>query len=1060
MPRPALITLLTSWFAVLTAPVLSAKELDFNRDIRPILSDKCYFCHGPDTNTQEAGLRLDSREEAIDVIESGDLVERITSDDPDMLMPPPGSKIELSEEEKQTIQAWVEQGAAYEGHWAFELLPDAVDVPAVMQEQWCRQTLDRFVLARMESENLTPNPEAAPLRWLRRVTLDLTGLPPTTQAIADFEAALQTSGERAYEAATDSLLDAAAFGEHMAVAWLDAARYADSYGYQSDKLNTQWPYRDWVVEAFNENLPYDQFLTWQIAGDLLENPTRQQRVATAFNRIHRLNNEGGAVFEEWRLENVSDRVHTFGTAVLGLTMECCRCHDHKYDPIPMRDYYSMSAFFNSIDESGVYDRTEKVPCPSMLLPTDEQQAVLEEAERNLTAAEQVHQQSLVEARKRWEAWTPASADDLSIPDLRLALSFDRDFDNSLKSIYHPSESDRAWTSMPQRVEVSDASVARLDPHLAADTKELKAVPPRGALKLDGERGVTTHGITPFDRWLPMSVVVTMRETKRSPLRSLIAHHTRGTDCGYNGWDLTIENGYLESRMARVWPGNAISVRTVDPIPMDEWHQITATYDGSSKAAGLKLYLNGRPLATTTVRDQLKKSCNVLVDHGGEFVVGQRFRARGLDGGLIDDVRVYERALTKIELQRLARGETETHHGKPSFEYFASAIDETTRAAMQSLTAARKDFVMAEEAMNEIPIMDETDSPRPAHVLARGEYDAPKNEETRVTRETLSGLPLAFPENAPHNRLGLAQWVTDPKHPLTARVAVNRLWGNFFTAPLVRTPENFGSQGDLPTHPELLDWLARDFIEHGWDVKRICKTIVLSATYRQDSAATPEQIEVDPTNRFLARGPAHRLAAEQIRDLALTASGLLNARIGGPPVSPYQPGEDLWKESNGMSPPYQQSVGKALYRRSLYSVWKRTAPLPNMMAFDSTTREVCTVKRSRTNTPLQALVLLNDVQFIETARVMAQQLLKQHADAPLETAFLKLAGREPDEIELSTLQQLLNDEQAYYSKNPEAATELLSVGEAKLANDTDPSQLAALTNVCQAILNLDATIWKR
>ncbi|WP_372721708.1 DUF1553 domain-containing protein [Novipirellula sp.] len=1060
MPRPALITLLTSWFAVLTAPVLSAKEFDFNRDIRPILSDKCYFCHGPDANTQEAGLRLDSREEAIDVIESGELVERITSDDPDMLMPPPGSKIELSEEEKQTIQTWVKQGAAYEGHWAFELLPDAVDVPAVMQEQWCRQTLDRFVLARMESENRTPNPEAAPLRWLRRVTLDLTGLPPTTQAIADFEAALQTSGERAYEAATDSLLDAAAFGEHMAVAWLDAARYADSYGYQSDKLNTQWPYRDWVVEAFNENLPYDQFLTWQIAGDLLENPTRKQRVATAFNRIHRLNNEGGAVFEEWRLENVSDRVHTFGTAVLGLTMECCRCHDHKYDPIPMRDYYSLSAFFNSIDESGVYDRTEKVPCPSMLLPTDEQQAALEEAERNLAAAEQAYQRSLVEARKRWEAWTHVPADELSIPDLRLALSFDRDFDNSLKSIYHPSESDRAWTSMPQRVEVSDASVARLDPHLAADTKELKAVPPRGALKLDGERGVTTHGITPFDRWLPMSVVVTMRETKRSPLRSLIAHHTRGTDCGYNGWDLTIENGYLESRMARVWPGNAISVRTADPIPMDEWHQITATYDGSSKAAGLELYLNGRPLATTTLRDRLKKSCNVLVDHGGEFVVGQRFRARGLDGGLIDDVRVYERALTKIELQRLANGETETHHGKPSFEYFASAIDETTRAAMHSLTDARKDFVMAEEAINEIPIMDETDSPRPAHVLARGEYDAPKNEETRVTRETLSGLPLAFPENAPHNRLGLAKWVTDPKHPLTARVAVNRLWGNFFTAPLVRTPENFGSQGDLPTHPELLDWLARDFIEHGWDVKRICKTIVLSATYRQDSAATPEQIEVDPTNRFLARGPAHRLAAEQIRDLALTASGLLNAQIGGPPVSPYQPGEDLWKESNGMSPPYQQSVGKALYRRSLYSVWKRTAPLPNMMAFDSTTREVCTVKRSRTNTPLQALVLLNDVQFIETARVMAQQLLQHNTNAPLETAFLKLAGREPDPLELSTLQQLLADEQAYYTKHPEAATELLSVGEAKLANDTDPSELAALTNVCQAILNLDATIWKR
>ncbi|EMI16617.1 secreted protein containing DUF1549 [Rhodopirellula maiorica SM1] len=1052
--------LLTSLSVVMYASGSSAKELDFNRDIRPILSDKCYFCHGPDANTQEAGLRLDSREGAVDVIESGDLVDRITSDDPNMLMPPPGSKIELTEQEKQTIQTWVEQGATYEGHWAFQLLPDSVVVPEVADPNWCRQTLDRFVLARLDSENLTPSPEAPPLRWLRRVSLDLTGLPPTAKQIADFEAALATSGEQAYEDTSESLMNSPAFGEHMAVAWLDAARYADSYGYQSDKLNTQWPFRDWVVEAFNENLPYDQFLTWQIAGDLLDTPTRSQRVATAFNRIHRLNNEGGAVFEEWRLENVADRVHTFGTAVLGLTLECCRCHDHKYDPIPMRDYYSMSAFFNSIDESGVYDRTEKVPCPSLLLPTEEQQLALESAKHNVTMVEQAYQRSLAEARKRWESWTPESSERFEIPDLRLALSFDRNFDNSLKSIYHPSELDRAWTTMPELVDVNDTSVARLEPHLAADTQDAKTPPPRRALKLDGERGVTTHGITPFDRWLPMSVVVTLRETKRSPLRSLIAHHTRGTDCGYNGWDLTIENGHLESRMARVWPGNAISVRTVDPIPMDVWHQITATYDGSSTAAGLKLYLNGQPLPTTTVRDRLKKSCNVHVDHGGEFVVGQRFRARGFDGGLIDDVRIYDRALTETELHILAGQNVEPHRDKPSFEYYASAIDETTRAAMQSLTEARHAFVMAEEAMNEIPIMEETDEPRPAYVLARGEYDAPKTDETRVSRATLSGLPLAFPENAPQNRLGLAQWVIDPKHPLTARVAVNRLWGNFFTAPLVRTPENFGSQGELPTHPELLDWLARDFIHHGWDVKRLCKNIVLSATYRQDSTGTPAQIETDPTNQFLARGPAHRLAAEQIRDLALTASGLLNDTLGGPPVSPYQPGEDLWKESNGMSPPYQQSVGKALYRRSLYSVWKRTAPLPNMMAFDSTTREVCTVKRSRTNTPLQALVLLNDIQFIETSRVLAQQLLENHSDAPLDAAFLKLAGRQPDELERATLQQLFTDEQAYYTENPAAANELLSVGEAKLPNDSDTIQLAALTNVCQAILNLDATIWKR
>ncbi|QEG43720.1 DUF1553 domain-containing protein [Roseimaritima ulvae] len=1058
MIRTLIITVLAVW-SVVSA---TGKDLDFNRDIRPILSDKCYFCHGPDPNTREADLRLDLPDAALDVIESGELVDRIVSDDPDMVMPPPHSKIELTETQKQTLQSWVEQGGTYERHWAFELLPAAVDVPAVSDLDWCRQTLDRFVLARLEQEQLAPSSEAPPLRWLRRVTLDLTGLPPTAKQIADFESALAASGQQAYETTAESLLASSAFGEHMAIAWLDAARYADSYGYQSDKLNTQWPYRDWVVTALNKNLPYDQFLTWQLAGDLLDNPAREQRVATAFNRIHRLNNEGGAVFEEWRLENVADRVHTFGTAVLGVTMECCRCHDHKYDPIPMADYYSLSAFFNSIDESGVYDRTEKVPCPSLLLPTPEQQAALDAAKNKLAEAEQVYQRAVAAARERWRTWTPDTAAPLEIPDLRLALSFDRDFDNSLKGIYHPSQSDRAWAAMPPLVEVTDTSLARLEPSLAADVAADADVslPPRRALSLDGERGVTTKDIPPFDRWLPMSVVLSLRETKRSPQRSLIAHHTRGTDCGYNGWDLTIEDGYLESRMARVWPGNAIGVRTVAPIPVNVWHQVTATYDGSSTAAGLKLYLNGEPLATTILQDQLKKRCNVLVDHGGEFVIGQRFRARGLAGGLIDDVRVYDRALTELELLTLANGEAKSKSGKPNFEYFVSAIDQASRDALQSLTAARKAVVMAEEVMNEIPVMEETPQARPTHILARGEYDAAKNDDTLVTRRTLSGLPLAFPENAPLNRLGLAQWVTDPRHPLTARVAVNRLWGNFFSSPLVRTPENFGSQGDLPTHPELLDWLSRDFIENGWDVKRLCKSIVLSATYRQDSAATPQQLQADPTNRLLARGPAYRLAAEQIRDLALAASGLLNPQIGGPPVSPYQPGKDLWKESNGMSPPYQQSVGKSLYRRSLYSVWKRTAPLPNMMAFDSTTREVCTVKRSRTNTPLQALVLLNDVQFIEAARVLAERSLDNDSAAPIETAFLKLTGRRPDELERSALQQLLSDERTYYSEHPDAAKKLLSLGETEASPTIDAVELAALTNVCQAILNLDATIWKR
>ena len=1037
-----------------------AQEIDFNRDVRPILSDKCFFCHGPDKQTQEADLRLDSREAASGVIESGELLRRILSDDPDEQMPPVDSKLSLSQQDKELLQEWINQGAVYRQHWAFELLPDSVAVPSSDHSKWPRQTLDQFVLAKIEHAGLQPASEASPLRWLRRVTFDLTGLPPTERQIDRFQTLLREradSQEAVYRTTVDELLKSPAFGEHMAVAWLDAARYADSYGYQSDKLNTQWPYRDWVVKAFNDNLPYDQFLTWQLAGDLLDNPTREQRLATAFNRIHRLNNEGGAVFEEWRVENVADRVHTFGTAVLGLTLECCRCHDHKYDPIPMRDYYSLAAFFNSIDESGVYDRSQKVPCPSLLLPTAEQAAGLAAAEMNEAAAETTYQQQLSASQERWTEWRKTSPAKIDIPDLRLALSFDRSFEDSLKKIYHPSQSDRGWTTMPALVAVQDCPIAVLDPNSAADKAESPHDAPRLAMQLDGERGITTHGIEPFDRWTPFTVVVTLRESRRVAERSLIAHHTRGTDCGYNGWDLTIEDGHVESRMYRVWPGNAIGVRTVEPIPVDSWHQIAATYDGSSTAEGLKLFLNGKELTTLVLRNELKKSCNVKVDHGGEFVVGQRFRARGLAGGLIDDVRLFTRDLTPPELRSLTTGEPV----EATAEYYASAIDELTRTARARLTETRKAVVMAEEVMDEIPIMEELSRPRETHILARGRYDASTSDETRVQRDTLSEFTLPFPEGAPRDRRGLAQWVTHANHPLTARVAVNRLWGAFFATPLVRTPENLGSQGELPTHPKLLDWLARDFVEHGWDVKRFCRNVVLSATYRQDSVMTRDKANRDPDNRLLARGPAYRLGAEQIRDLALTASGLLNDEIGGPPVSPYQPGGDLWKESNGMSPPYQQSVGESLYRRSLYSVWKRTAPLPNMMAFDSTTREVCTVKRSRTNTPLQALVLLNDVQFVEAARSLAEDVVESETDdTRIQAAFKRLTGRRPDSFELEALQKLLHDERSYYAEHPDEAIKLLSHGEQERKATVDAADLAALTTVCQAILNLDATVWKR
>lgn len=1031
------------------AELPAAEAVDFNRDVRPILSDNCYFCHGPDDGHREAELRFDTAEGSRHVIESGEFLRRIFSDEEWERMPPPQAKISLTDAEKEMLKKWVEAGAEYEPHWAFVPLPEAVPLPAIKQDDWIRQPLDRFVLARLEEENLAPSPEATPREWLRRVSLDLTGLPPTAEEVERFPQKVAERGEAAYQEVVDRLLASPAYGEHLAVDWLDAARYADSYGYQSDKLNTQWPYRDWVVQAFNENLPYDKFLTWQLAGDLLENPTRGQRLATAFNRLHRLNNEGGAIFEEWRLENVADRVNTFGTAMLGLTLECARCHDHKFDPISHRDYYSISAFFNSIDENGLYDRTEKVPSPSLLLPTDEQSDRLKAAQQALGRLEKNYKRTLNSAARRFEqAKGEAGHQSSEINDLVIALDFDEPWREKEKDIYYPATENRARTDDLPRVAVEESPIPRLE----------SESPERRAIRFDGERGITIKQIKALDRWTPFSLVVTLREPKHHPLRSVIAQHCGGTDAGFNGWDLTIENGYVESRLYRVWPGNGIGVRTSEPIPEDQWVQLTASYDGSSRAEGLKLYLNGKPLATETLRDKFTKSANLFAEAGGGLVIGQRFRSRGFTNGLIDDVRFYSRTLAETELRHLATGSPIEF----TLGYFQSAVDTKARAALEELLAARVKLVAVEEEIQEVPVMEELPEPRPAHILARGQYDAPTSDETLVTRDTFEKISPEFPDELPRNRLGLARWLTDPNHPLTGRVIVNRLWQHLFGAGLVRTPENFGLQGELPTHPQLLDWLARDLIQHGWDLKRFSRNVVLSATYRQRSTVTPELLERDPQNRLLARGPAHRLSAEQIRDLALAASGLLNPERGGEPVSPYQPGEDLWKESNVMSPPYEQSVGESLYRRSIYSVWKRTAPLPNMMAFDTTSREVCTVRRSRTNTPLQALVLLNDVQFVEAARKLATETVDQHEqdEARIAHAFFALASREPDATERKLLLQLLEDERRYYQAHLEEARRLIELGDFPVESELAPEELAAMTVVCQAILNLDATIWKR
>jgi len=960
-------------------------------------------------------------------------------------MPPPDSNLVLTAREKQTLRHWIKQGAEYEAHWAFTQPPASIPLPETADPDWPQQPLDHFVLARLEQENTKPSPEAAPLRWLRRATLDLTGLPPNLEEISNFRKSNLINHQSSIDSTTTRLLASPAFGEHMAVAWLDAARYADSFGYQSDQLNTQWPYRDWVIRAFNDNLPFDQFLTWQLAGDLLPDATRDQRLATAFNRIHRLTNEGGSIPAEFIAENAADRVHTFGTTFLALTFECARCHDHKYDPLTTREYYSMAAFFNSIDENGLYDHARKVPSPTLMLPTPEQEQAIAKAREDIESARLALAETIRD-ESRFQAWL---ADPTRNPEIA-----------DLEGIFDFETWDNPGDKIPNRA---------LDPKGNGKRNGLPLVdgPVGKAIRFDGDTGASFPDLLKVNRWTPFTVSFWLRDTARSSEPILVAHRSFGTDVGYNGFDIRLVDGFPESRLFRIWPGNAIGVRATSRLPQNEWHQLTVRYDGSSSAAGLTIHLDGKPLESTVLRDRIHKSAAVKTHGGGHFTLGQRFRDRGFAGGEIDELHIYRRALTPLEITHLHDGTSlaaavaapQPDHAVLR-DYYFSSIDPPAREAAKRLLDARKALVTAEDKVHEVSVMEELPEPRETHLLARGAYDARTGPDTLVTRNTPAFLP---PLTDPASRLDLAHWLINPNHPLTARVFVNRLWANFFSRGLVDTPDNFGLQGALPSHPQLLDFLARDFIDSGWDVKELCRNIVLSSTYRQDSALTPNLARLDPENILLARGPAHRLSAEQIRDSALAASGLLDPNPGGPPVSPYQPGGDLWREANGMSPAYRQSTGKALHRRSLYSVWKRTAPLPNMLAFDSPTREVCNVRRARTNTPLQALVLLNDIQFIETARALAARTLSEKSTddaARLASAFSRLTGRPPLPTELDILTDALEEQHTRFRAHPEEAKALLAHGETKPDPALDPAELAAWTVVCQTILNTDSFAWKR
>ena len=1019
--------------AICAAPA----KVEFNRDIRPILSDKCFFCHGPDAKKREADLRLDVRSVAVEMkaIVPGDpaksgIIDRVTTTDADDHMPPAKSKLPvMTAAEIEILKRWIAEGAEYQEHWAFIPLKP-VEIPNTN----AASPMDAIIVDALAKRDLMQQPEADKQTLIRRVSFDLTGMPPTPQEI---EAFVSDAAPDAYEKLVDRLLKSPHYGERMAVDWLDVSRYADSYGFQVDRERDVWPWRDWVVKAFNENLSFDKFSTWQLAGDLLPNPTDEQILATAFNRLHQQEAEGGSVEEEYRVEYVCDRVQTFATAFLGLTFECARCHDHKFDPIAQKEYYQFFSMFQNIDEAGLYSFfTPSPPTPALMMMDAPAKTKMEGLKLKVAGLQA--QASGQPESPDFTAWLNTRPKTLAIPGEIGRYSFD-----ALENKNHLAND--------------------LNPKQPATLQgENKLVPGHSgrAVEFTGDDPVDLP-FGNFKRHEPFSVSLWMK-TPDVKDRAVVFHRSKAwTDAASRGYELLIEDGKLKWSLIHFWPGNAISIRAKDLLAVNQWTHVVVTSDGSASAAGLKMYVNGKPASIDVIKDNLTK--DITGGGGDNIALGERFRDRGFKGGVIDDFRVFERELSGLEalathdataandLLGKPLGQLSKDERQMLNEYFRAALDADLQKKLADLKAARAELTSLSDGINEIMVMRELPQPKKAYVLLRGQYVEHRDE---VHGGTPAALP-PMPAGAPMNRLGLARWLTSPNHPLTARVTVNRFWQGLFGRGLVKTAEDFGSQGARPLYPEVLDWLALRFIQSGWDTKVIMKTMVMSQTYRQRSIADVAIMTDDPDNEWLARGPRFRLPAEMIRDNALAAAGLLAPVIGGAPVNPYEMSEAF--------KPEKPSGGNGVYRRSLYTNWRRTGPPPAMIAFDAPRRAVCAAKRERTDSPLQALILLNGTQYVEAARVLGEKLhqeSKGDLNAMIEQGFMRCLGRKPDAQETHIVQQLYREQLEHFKSKPADAAALLKPGNTKHDEGIPEPEAAAATVLAQALLNHDACVVKR
>ncbi len=1026
MPKHSIATLaspLLIAFSLMGGPGIAFADestIVFSRDIRPILAGHCFNCHGPDEGSREGDLRLDTEEGARKSLEieggMAKLLSRVTSHDPDLVMPPPSVKKPLTAAQIDRLTRWVEAGAPWGSHWAFEPLVK----PAVPdQVASLLNPIDHFVQARLAARKVTPSPEASRETLIRRVTLDLTGLPPTSDEVDNF---LQDTSPDAWDKVVDRLLASPAYGERMAWSWLDAARYADSNGYQGDNERTMWPWRDWVIDAFNKNLPYDQFTVWQLAGDQLPEASFEQKLATGFCRNHMINGEGGRIAEENRVDYVMDMTETTGTVWLGLTMNCCRCHDHKFDPLSQKDYYRLSAFFNQtpVDGGGGNPQTP----PVLAVASDDQRKQEKDIETQLAAMKQPLQQreqELVVSQPAWEQATLASVGESTWQPLK---------PNKFSAMH------QALTAQDDGSILASGENPRNDTYTLELSSGLEKIT---AIRLDAlnHSSHTQGGLSRSDsgNFVLTEIEILIQQpgseqASKVSIASAEATYEQGDLKVARAFDGDSNTGWAVYAGKPIDRSHSAVFRLVEPLTIGKDATLTIVLRHDSPHASHNI---GR------FRLSASASLDAKMDDSNSALIAN-LKAPA-------DQRTQEQRDQLVAAQR--------------------AGDTTYAELLKSREQLQKSLNDLRGGFSKVMVMEDMPQPRKTWVLTRGLYSKPGDEVTADVPEKLPRLTAGDTIN----RLALARWIMSNDNPLTARVTVNRFWQQFFGIGLVKTPEDFGVQGEIPLQQDLLDWLAADFREHGWDVKRLIRQIVTSHTYRQSSRIAARDAEdetgsdpthgmsyeADPENRYLSRGPRFRMPSWMVRDQALAASGLMVTAVGGPPVKGYQPA-GVWEETTFGRKQYVRDQGEALYRRSLYTFWRRI--IAPTMFFDNATRQTCTVKSFRTNTPLHALLTLNDVTFVEAARALAERVQTSDSDeARIDAVFRRLLCRRATNDEKTILLAAIDRSRGEFRADPEAAGKLLVIGESKRNEQLDAIEHAAWTSLTLAVMNLDETLTK-